>query len=167
MNEDALLKLSKRVDGIVKNPSLPDHFHNGFDVSRINFSDIYQRKVWVHHTVVGTAAATLTNYGVFYIVPFACVLTKFQEVHQIAGVDAGAVTLMLEKLTGTTAPDSGVDMLSSTLSLKATANTVQTGTITTTLANRTLAAGDRLCMEDAGTLTAVTNVTVSVELQLI
>ena len=159
--------LAKDVNSLKKNPPMKDHIHNGFDSSKVGWPDISKRVIYVHHTIYGTAAATATNYGVFYIVPVACTLIKFQEVHQTLGTDAGAVTLMLEKLTSTTAPDSGVDMLASTLSLKATINSVQTGTITGTIANRNLIAGDRLCLEDTGTLTAVANVTVLVELQII
>ena len=156
--------LEQEISKLRKNPRLPDHFHNGFDVSRINYSDIYQKKFYVYHTIEGTAAATATNYGTFFIVPFTCVLTKFQEVHQTAGTDAGNVTLTLEKLTGTTAPDSGSVVLETALSLKATINSVQTATLTTTNANRNLAIGDRLCLKDTGTLTAVANVTVMAEL---
>lgn len=143
---------------------LDDHYHNGFDMSRINFSDIYQKKLWVHHTVVGSQAAVASNYGVFWITPVPCVVNTFQEVHQVAGTDGSPVTLMLEKLTTTVAPDSGVAVLGTTISIKSTANVIQSGTITTTFSNRTLATGDRLCLKDAGTLTAVTNVTVLVEI---
>lgn len=143
------------------------HYHNSFDSNRISWADLYQRKIWVHHTIQGAQAATGTNFGVFFIVPVPCLVTSFKEVHQTAGTDGGAVTLDLEKLTGTTAPDSGVSALSAVLSLKTTANTVQAAVITTTNANRTLAINDRLCMKDAGTLTALANVTVLLELQLI
>lgn len=143
------------------------HYHGGYDSSRINWADIYQRVLYVAHTVYGADAATATNYSTFWIAPAACLLTAFQEVHQTAGTDASAVTLDLEKLTGTTAPGSGVSMLSSTLSLKATASTVQKATVTTTNANRTLAAGDRVALKETGTLTAVANVSVIALFQLI
>lgn len=165
--DSEIKKIWTTIQGMQKDPILPDHFHNRYDASPINFIDIYQKKVWVHHTIQGTAAATAANYGVFYIVPAACYITKFQEVHQTAGSDAGAVTVSLEKLTGTTALDSGTDVLSTALSLKATANTVQTGTLTSTLGARTLAAGNRLALKDTGTLTAVANVTVLIELVII
>ena len=166
-NQEQIEKLWGAINDIRNNPNMPDHQHNGYDASKINWVDIYQKKFYVNHTIYGTAAATAANYGTFYIVPFSCVLIGFKEVHQTAGNDVGAVSVTLEKLTGTTAPDSGAVMLSSVLSLKATANTVQTGTITTTLANRTLSAGDRLCLKDAGTLTNVANVSVLVELIMI
>lgn len=175
MNEDELKKELKTIkahlhdlDSAIQNPTaVADHFHNGFDTSLVQFSDIARKKIWVHHTIVGTAAATATNYGVFFIAPFACTLTEFKEVHQTAGTDLSAVTITLEKLTGTTALDSGVVMLQSTLSLKATANTVQAGTLqSTTISNLNLSRGDRMALKDAGTLTDVANVTVYCELQI-
>jgi hypothetical protein len=141
-----------------------DHGHTGFDFSKIKYKNISNKEIYVSHTLYGTDADTAANYGVIFIVPWPCVLKKFSEVHQTAGSDAGAVTVTLEKLAGTTAPDSGVVMLTSALSLKATANTVQEVAPTLTLANRTLAMGDRLCLKDAGTLTAVANVTIKIEL---
>lgn len=165
--ENEIRRIWTTIEGLKQEPILPDHFHNRYDASPINFQDIYQKKVWVHHTIQGTAAATAANYGVFYIVPTACYVNKVQEVHQTAGSDAGAVTVTLEKLTGTTALDSGTEVLATALSLKATANTVQTGTLTSTLGARTLAAGNRLALKDAGVLTAVANVTVLIELVII
>lgn len=91
-------------------------------------------------------------------------MNEFREVHQTAGTDAGAVTLDLEKLTGTQNLDAGAAVLNATLSLKATINTVQTATLTDTLTSRSLARGDRLALKDSGTLTAVQNVSVIVEL---
>ena len=158
--------LRKDVDKIRKDPPLPEHLHNGFDSTRVNYSDIYQKKLYIHHTIQGISAATAGYYGVFYVIPAACVLTGFKEVHQTLGTDAGAVTLQLEKLTGTQALDAGVAMLATALSLKATVNSVQTATLTGTLADRSLVAGDRLALDDSGTLTAVANVTVMVELTL-
>lgn len=143
--------------------NLPDHQHNGFDSTRVNFTDLAQKKLYVQHVIFGTNAATTTNYSTFMIAPVACTLTAFREVHETAGTDGGAVTLTIEKLTGTTAPGAGTAMLASTLSLKATAATVQTGTMSTTPANRTLALGDRVALLRTGTLTSVANVTVQLE----
>ena len=167
-------QLQQQIDGISENlaklmlnPPLQDHQHNGFDSTRVEYKDIAHRKLYVHHTIFGTQAATAGNYGVFYIVPVACVVTGFQEVHQTAGTDGSDVTLDLEKLIGTTAPDSGDSVLAAVLSLKATINSVQDGTMTSTLANRSLVAGNRLCMKDAGVLTSVANVTVKIELTIV
>lgn len=157
--------MEERIKAVEAGIALPTHYHNGFDSNQVNFADLYQRKIWVHHTIVGTAAATATNYGVFLIVPIACLVTKIQEVHMTLGTDAGAVSLNIEKLTGTQALDAGSALLSTAFDLKASVNVVRTGTLTTTSSVRSLARGDRLAMDDAGTLTSVYNVTVSVELQ--
>lgn len=167
MDEYQLQQLERRIAALEARPSMPDHRHNGFDVSRTVWEEIARKKFYIHHTIAGTAAATAANYGVFWIAPYACHVDSFKEVHQTAGSNGGAVTLTLEKLTGTQAPDGGVVMLASTLSLKATANTVQSGSMTTTLANRNLVQGDRLCLKDSGTLTDVANVTVMVEITII
>jgi len=136
----------------------------GFDSQRIDFKDIYKRKLYFTETVYGADAATAANFKTFLIVPEAGVLTGFREVHAIAGTDGGAVTLDLEKLTGTTEPGSGVSMLGATLSLKATKDTVQVATFTTTLANRSVVAGDRIALKTSGTLTGLVDVTVLVEI---
>lgn len=170
MNEELekqINDLIKRVGNLEKSPTIADHFHNGFDVSRIQNSDIAGRKFWITYTLYGATAATAANYGTFFINRIApCYVSAFYENHQVAGSDAGAVTVMLEKMTGTEAPDAGDAILAAALSLKATANTIQTGILTNTLLYRNLALGDRLGLKDAGTLTNVSNVTVFVELTL-
>jgi hypothetical protein len=158
--------LASRVAALEQTGSQPPtHVHNGFDSNNVSFFDVYQKKLYVHHTIQGTAAATAANYGVFLIVPVACLVTRIQEVHQTLGTDGGAVTLNIEKLTGTTALDAGSTLLPTAFNLKAAINTVLTGTLTTTSTTRSLLAGDRLAMKDSGVLTAVANVTVLVELQ--
>lgn len=160
-------QLKQQFARLESNPALMDHFHNGFDASPIGFQYIEGKKFWVPWTVPSTSAATAANYGVFWIAPVACNVTAFMEVHQTAGTDGSAVTLMLEKLVSGEAPDSGVSVLTTALSLKTTLNVVQSGVITTTLANRTLKKGDRLCLKDAGTLTSVNNVTVLTEITIL
>ncbi len=168
MDEKAIQDLLRRVAALeTKKPNMPDHRHNGFDVSRVYWSDLVTRKFLIHHTLEGAQAATAANYGVFWIAPFACYVSEFREVHQTAGSDGSAVTVTLEKLTGVQAPDAGTAMLTTALSLKATANTVQTGVLTPTTANVNLVRGDRLALKDAGTLTAVSNVTTVTEITII
>lgn len=111
-----------------------------------------------------TDAATAANYGVFFIADKTYRVTSVVEVHGTVGSDAGAVTLNIERLRGTQAPDSGVTILTTAFSLKVTANTVQYGTLVTN-DNIVLLRGDRLCLKDSGTLTAVANLTAIVYLQ--
>lgn len=156
------------IPGTLQQPPyvVADHRHNGTDAPKIRYNDIAQKKIYFSYTIPGTSAATASNYGVIMIVPAIGYVTSFKEVHQALGTDAGAVTLGLEKLTGTAVPGAGTDILSSALSLKSTINTVQTGTITTTAASRNLAVGDRLALKLTGTPTAVSNVTVLLEITL-
>ena len=79
----------------------------------------------------------------------------------MAGTDAGAVTLDIEKLTGTQAPGAGVTILGSTFDMKGTINTVvqkQGGDLS---ANRQLLQGERLCIKFTGTRTALAGVQVT------
>jgi len=160
-------EVRKTLERIQLDPPLQDHQHNGFESSFVEHANIAHKKLYVHHTIYGADAATAANYGVFWIVPIACIVTDVQEIHQILATDASAVTLNIEKLTGTEALDAGVNILGSEISLKATINSVQTGTLTTTLVDRSLVAGDRLAMNDTGTLTALVNVTIRVELRVV
>lgn len=228
--------------------SVPWHQHKGSDSPNISFGDLHERVVNVHWTVPGTSAATATNYGSFWIAPFACTVIGAQEVHQhvankstasavvaaggtgyiandtitlaggtgtatvltvltvggggavltvsvttpgdysvypsnpvaqgsTSGIGVNATftlvaqkaSLQIEKLTGTTAPDSGVALLVTAFDLTATANSTQTGsivqTVTSLVRDNTLAVGDRLCLKDANVLTSLVNVTVVITLQ--
>lgn len=111
-----------------------------------------------------TDAATAANYGAFFVADKTYIVNAVTEVHGTAGSDAGAVTLQIERLQGTEAPDSGDVLLSTALNLKGTANTVQYGTLITTNF-LILGRGDRLCLKDAGVLTAVADVVVTIYLR--
>lgn len=137
---------------------IPQHFHS---IDRVDFRDIFKKKLYIHHTIYGADAATAGNYGVFWIAPFECVITEVREVHQTASTSG---TLQIEKLTGTQALDGGVNVLNATISLSATADTVVSGTLSTVPADIRLTRGDRLAMKDAGTLTNGVNITVIIEI---
>jgi len=135
------------------------HTHNGIDSSRVDYRNLEFRPTFeIVKSIDGTAAATAGNYGVVWNVDKPCQLIEIRYSHQTAGTDAGAVTLDVEKLTGTQALDAGVVMGSTTHNLKSTINTVVTVTPTTTVVNSVLATGDRVALKDSGTLTAVAGV---------
>lgn len=157
--------INRRLKTVESQTEQPTHYHNGFDSNQISYLDLYQKKLYLRHTIYGTDAATAGNYGVFLIVPVACLVTSIKEVHEVLGTDGSAVTLNVEKLTSGVAPGSGSTLLSTAFDLKATINTVQTGTLVTTSSTRSLAVNDRLALKKSGTLTAVAGVTVHVELQ--
>ncbi len=71
-------------------------------------------------------------------------------------------TVDIKKDTGTTAPGSGSTLLTGVITFSGTANTVVTGTLISTVATLTLAAGDRLTVSFAGTVGSIVNATVSV-----
>ena len=112
----------------------------------------------------GAAPATAGNFNAFWIAPFACRVVGIKESHAVAGSDGGAVTLVVEKLTGTTAPGSGVSQQSANIDLKGTANTVQSPALSATAADLALAIGDRLALKLTGTPTSLASVVVVVQL---
>lgn len=91
-------------------------------------------------------------------------LVGVSEVHGTASTSG---TLMLEKCTGTTAPGSGTDILTGTISLAGAANTVLSGTVTATRADRRFASGDRLALDFGGTVTSYANGIVTIYLKKI
>lgn len=114
--------------------------------------------------LTGTAAATAANYGRVFLADRAYKIIQATELHRTLGTDAGAVTLDLEKLTGTQAEGAGVNMTSTNFNLKGTIDTLQTLAPSATIANTQLAAGDRIVLKDTGVLTAVADVVVSIVL---
>lgn len=82
-------------------------------------------------------------------------------------VGGGSAAATIEKLTGTTAPGSGTAILTGAFDLTSTANTVGSGTLSGTVGNLQLAAGDRLGVKLSGTLTALTGLNITVQLKAI
>lgn len=149
----------------------PFHFHTGNDSPNVSFLDLHERFMILPYTLFGTQSATAGNYSAFFTAPVAMTVASITEVHAVKGTDGSAVSLQVEKLTGTTAPGSGTTLLSTAFDLKGTINTVQTtslvGTIkpttslVTSIVSLQLSAGDRLALKLTGTPTAVANVTVT------
>lgn len=98
----------------------------------------------------------------FFIADQAYEVVAALEIHSVAGSDGSAVTLDIVKDSSGTAPTGGVSVLSSTLSLKTTANTYQVATPSTTPSAISLAAGDRLSVNFTGVLTSVAGLVVEV-----
>jgi len=90
-----------------------------------------------------------------------CRLKYVREVHTTA---SSSGTLTVEKATGTTAPGSGTALLTGTMSLAGTANTVVSGTLIATVASLTFAAGDRMNIVIAGTMTGLAGSRVTIGL---
>lgn len=99
-------------------------------------------------------SATTVDANIF-VADDAWIVTSIEEVHTVAGNDGSAVTLMVDKCTTTDAPGAGTDMIQAVIDLKGTANTTQTGTLSATPADYTLADGDRIAVDVSGTLTSL------------
>lgn len=109
---------------------------------------------------VGQTTEAATD-RVFFVAPVACTVVAVSQVHSVAA--GGTSTLQLVKDTGTDAPGAGTDLLSAAFDLNATANTVQTGTLTGTL---TLAVGNRLAIDFANTIQSTAGLVVTVLLKV-
>lgn len=113
------------------------------------------------------ANATLATQA-FFIAPRAMQITAIEYDHSTAGGDAGAVTALVSHETGTQAPGTGVTTMVGTFNCKATANTYQSATLLAVDGNGNpvsgivMAAGDRLSVVFAGTLTSLAGVVITV-----
>ena len=143
----------------------PYHTHNGADSQQVNFKNLVGRFEFLNEVLPGTSAATAGNYGVIFTAPYKCTVMGATEVHQTAGSDGSAVTLQIEKLQGTTASGSGINLLASGFNLKGAANTVQTAHLA--IVKKTtfsLNIGDRLGLALTGTPTSVAQVCIIIQL---
>lgn len=117
---------------------------------------------------IGQTTEAATDRAIF-VAPVACQVVAVAQVHAVAA--GGASKLQLTKDTGTTAPGGGTDLLTNNTNtgfdLNATANTVQTGTLTATIADLQLAAGDRLAIDFANTIQSTAGLVVTVWLKTI
>jgi hypothetical protein len=108
----------------------------------------------------------------FYTAPVKCEVVSIREVHATAGSDGSAVSGTIRRCQGTEAATAGDDLLGSTkIDFKGTALTEQkfdaadSGELTSTAANLTLEAGDRLSLDVTGTTTALAGVIITVLLE--
>lgn len=115
--------------------------------------------------VVNTDAATAANYGVFFTAFRPCEILWVAETHKTAGTDGGAVTLNLEILDSAEALDAGDEVLTTAFSLKSTADTPVIYSGQDLNSTRQMKEGQRLALKDAGTLTSVNDVVITVYLK--
>jgi hypothetical protein len=87
------------------------------------------------------------------------------SIQAVFGTTSTSGTLQLEQLSGTTAPGSGTVMLTGTMSLSGTANTIVSGTLVSTASTLQIAPGQRLGLKFAGTVTGLVGLVVVVGLK--
>ncbi|MDD5199253.1 MAG: hypothetical protein PHC88_05565 [Terrimicrobiaceae bacterium] len=120
---------------------------------------------------VHVGAAALMIAQTFFVASRAYQVIAVRFVHAVAEATAGTLRVQVVKDTSTNAPGAGSDTLTNNsnagFDCKATANTVQTGTLTATTAALQMAAGDRLSLDFSAAATELVGVTVTVSLQRI
>ena len=100
------------------------------------------------------AAASIDK--AFFVADRAYVVTGVRGFVAVAGTDAGAATAILRKVPTGIALASGTALHSGTFNLKGTAVTPQTLTLSTTLSDIQIAAGDAIAIDFTGVLTSAT-----------
>lgn len=116
----------------------------------------------------GQAAGAMVDQT-FFVANRAYQVTAVRFVHAVAETTAVSLAVQVTKDTSTNAPGAGTDLLTNNTNAgfdgKATANTVQTGTLTATTASLQLAAGDRLSVDFSASATELVGVTITVSLK--
>lgn len=142
------------------------HTHNGSDSPVVSFKNLTNRILILTPIIIGSSAATNSNYGVFFTAPFTCMFTDATEVHSVKGTDGSAVTLQIEKLTGIQATGAGINLLGIPFDLKGIINTAQIS-ILAVLSQKTftLNKGDRLGLSLTGTPTSLSQVVLTIQLE--
>ena len=119
----------------------------------------------VHETLTEARPATAANYQhCFWIAPAKCVVDSVEAEWRVAGGSGATVTV--HKVPSGTAVDSGTG-LHTAIATSGTAATTTAGVLSATAATLELAAGDRLQLVDAGTLTNLADLNVTVGLHWI
>lgn len=116
------------------------------------------------------AATAMVDQSCF-VATQAYQITAIRFVHAVAETTAGSLDIQVTKDTSTNAPGAGTDLLTNNSNAgfdgRATANTVQTGTLTATTANLQLAAGDRISLDFEAAATELVGVTITIVLKRI
>jgi hypothetical protein len=106
-------------------------------------------------------AASVPVSGTSY--PFFVATRAFRvKAVSVYASSATTPTVDIIKDTGTTAPGAGTSVLTGTISFSGVANTVVNGTVSSTIATVTLAAGDRLSAKWGGTVGSLTGAVIQV-----
>jgi len=82
-----------------------------------------------------------------------------------AAAAGGALTLDIKKCSGTTAPASGTTMLSGTINLNSSINTVISTTPSATVADTKVATGDRIAFDFTGSIGSLAGCVVTLVLR--
>ena len=133
--------------------------------ARSNVKSVVQ-SFTVHETLTEARPASAGNYQhCFWIAPAKCVVDSIEAEWRVAG--GSGATVSVHKVPSGTAVDSGTTLQTAGIATSGTAATTTAATLATTAATLELAAGDRLQLVDAGTLTSLADLVVVVGLHWI
>lgn len=118
---------------------------------------------YIQDTQNQVAAATYAVSHTIFVAPNTSETWQIKAVSAVFGTASTSGTLQCEVATGTQAIASGTNQLTGTMSLSSTANTTVNGTISAT--PTTIAAGNRINLIFAGTVTNLANACITVTLQ--
>jgi hypothetical protein len=127
-----------------------------------NFLEEVRYGKYITYSINGDTAQTATNYGIMFIARHPIEIMRVTETHRTAGTDVGAVTLDVKKASSGVAIASGTSLLSSTFSLKSTADTPVVKEGSNLSSSRTLKENDRIELVVSGTLTDLSDVNVTI-----
>lgn len=155
--KNEIAELRNKVDSMEE--ILTTHKHKGFDET-LKLGLIFP----IEEHLQGAIPVTAANYGIFFV-------NKSDRTYEVSeiqvswGTASTSGTLQIERLQSTEAKGAGDDLLSSTIDMSGTANTVNTGTLVTDKTLLKLEKGNRLGLVNGGTLTSQTDLCVTVYLQ--
>lgn len=118
--------------------------------------------VLVFRDFPSTTAQTATNYGYIFTPPFPFEILSIVEKHDVAGNDAGSVTLDVLKVPNGTTLASGTSVLKTTFSLKSTADTAVLKQGLDLANKRSFDPLDSIALKTSGALTALEGVQVTI-----
>lgn len=164
--KQARFQLTNISAGQTRTYSLPDSSTALAGVSSVTVIVPEEIEVVMH----AQSAAAMVSQS-FFVANQAYQVTKVRWVHAVAETTAVSLDVQLTKDTGTEAPGAGDLLLTNNSNAGfdslATANTVQTGTLTATTADLQLAAGDRLSAKFEAAATELVGATMAVSLKRI
>lgn len=111
----------------------------------------------------GTTAATAANYGEFFTAPYGVTIVSVRARFSAAG--GSGSTVDIKKAASGTSIASGTSVLTAPIATNGTPATNVSGTLSGTVANTQLNAGDSLGAVAAGTNTGLANLVVTVEMR--
>lgn len=115
---------------------------------------------YANDVVITHRISDLVAVGTIFVTDGDYQVTSVEYTPDVAGTDGSAVTLTVVKAAATATPVSSTTPLhtADSIDLKATIHTVQSETLTATVADLILASGEKIGFDQNGTLTAVDGV---------